>query len=71
MIIILILGGIAFFWFIAISLGCLVVKAQNKEEKQKRYEEYLRNNDECKHIWIKEVSDSAHYKRCSICKKIK
>ena len=71
MIIILLLGGVALFWFVAISIGLIVVKAQNKAEKQKKYEEYLRNNNRCDHNWVREVSDSGYYDTCMICKKVR
>jgi len=57
-IIALLLVGVAIFWALAISLACVVVHAQDKQKK-------------CKHIWIKEISDSAYFERCSICKKIR
>jgi len=54
MIIILILGIMAFYFFIAIIVACTVAKAA-----------------ECKHHWVREVSDSGHYDKCAICGKIK
>lgn len=55
MIIILLLGGIALFWFITIMVACLVVSKTKS----------------CNHIWIKDSIGMTSVDRCFVCKKIK